>query len=122
MISGPAYGAVDERWEQLEMDIEAINEMFEGLGPVTVKRMFGGQGVYHQGRIIALEVDGEMLLKADKLSAGKFEAAGSTQWAHAGKNRPVKMPYWSIPDSAMDDPDEMKTWVHLAFEASLRAK
>ena len=44
MISGPAYGAVDERWEQLEMDIEAINEMFEGLGPVTVKRMFGGQG------------------------------------------------------------------------------
>ena len=68
MISGPAYGAVDERWEQLEMDIEAINEMFEGLGPVTVKRMFGGQGVYHQGRIIALEVDGEMLLKADKPS------------------------------------------------------
>ena len=104
------------------MDIEAIHEMFEGLGPVTVKPMFGGKGIYHQGRILALVVAGEMLLKADKLSAGKFEAAGSTQWSYEGKKKPVKMPYWSIPDSAMDDPDELSAWVHLAYEAALRAR
>jgi DNA transformation protein and related proteins len=34
----------------------------------------------------------------------------------------VKMPYWSIPEPAWDDPDEMARWVGLAYEAALRSK
>lgn len=34
------------------MDNAGIEEMFQGLGPVTVKRMFGGKGIYHLGRIM----------------------------------------------------------------------
>ena len=104
------------------MDNDAIHDMFDGLGPVTIKRMFGGKGIYYQGRILALEVDGEILLKADAQSAEAFKAAGSSQWVYQGKNKPAKMPYWSIPDEALDDPDEMKVWVLLAWEAALRAK
>ncbi|NEJ21792.1 competence protein TfoX [Rhizobium leguminosarum] len=105
------------------MDNAGIEEMFQGLGPVTVKRMFGGKGIYHLGRIIALEVRDEMLLKADETSAPEFAAVGATQWTYEGKNgKPVKMPYWSIPDEAYDDPDLMAKWVRLAYEASLRAE
>ncbi|MBB4290197.1 DNA transformation protein [Rhizobium leguminosarum] len=105
------------------MDNAGIEEMFQGLGPVTVKRMFGGKGIYHLGRIIALEVRDEMLLKADETSAPEFVAAGATQWTYEGKKgKPVKMPYWSIPDEAYDDPDLMAKWVRLAYEASLRAE
>ncbi|EJC79458.1 regulator of competence-specific genes [Rhizobium leguminosarum bv. trifolii WSM2297] len=104
------------------MDNAGIEEMFQGLGPVTVKRMFGGKGIYHLGRIIALEVRDEMLLKADQTSAQEFAAAGATQWTYEGKKgKPLKMPYWSIPDEAYDDPDLMAKWVRLAYEASLRA-
>lgn len=74
-------------------------------------------------RIIALEVRDEMLLKADETSAPEFAAAGATQWTYEGKKgKPVKMPYWSIPDEAYDDPDLMAKWVRLAYEASLRAE
>lgn len=59
------------------MDNAAIEEMFETLGPVTIKRMFGGKGIYCQGIIFALEVDGEILLKGDEQTAPTFEAAGS---------------------------------------------
>ncbi len=104
------------------MDNEAIHDMFEALGPVSIRRMFGGKGIYHQGKILALEVDGEILLKADSESAPEFEAAGSSQWVYEGKNKPVKMPYWSIPDVALDDPDELAKWVRLAYGAALRAK
>jgi DNA transformation protein len=103
------------------MDDEAIRDMFAGLGPVTIKKMFGGKGIYHDGLIVGLEVDGEVLLKADKESAPDFEAAGSAQWVYDGKNKPVAMPYWSIPDEAIDDPDELKRWTKKAFEAALRA-
>jgi len=106
------------------MDRDVIEEMFQALGPVTIKRMFGGKGIYHQGRILALEVQGEILLKADSVSAPDFADAGSRQWAYEGKpgGKPVKMPYWSIPDEAFDDPDVMAVWVRRAYEAALRAK
>ncbi|TCL73577.1 TfoX/Sxy family protein [Rhizobium sp. BK251] len=104
------------------MDNAAIEEMFQALGPVTIKRMFGGKGIYHMGRIVAVEVRGEMLLKADDQSAREFAAAGATQWAYEGKKgKAVNMPYWSIPDDAFDDPDVMAGWVRLAYEAALRA-
>ena len=38
---------------------------FDAFGPVTVRKMFGGAGIYHEGLIFALEGDGEILLKAD---------------------------------------------------------
>jgi DNA transformation protein and related proteins len=105
------------------MDAAGIEEMFQGLGPVTIKRMFGGKGIYHLGRIVAVEVGGEVLLKADDKSSPEFAAAGSSQWFYEGKKgNPVKMPYWSIPDAAYDDPDEMARWVRLAYEAALRAE
>jgi DNA transformation protein len=104
------------------VDNAAIEEMFETLGPVTIKRMFGGKGVYFEGVIFALEVDGEILLKGDEQTAPAFEGAGSRQWAYDGKGKPVKMPYWSIPEDAFDDPDEMARWVRLAYDAALRSR
>ncbi len=84
--------------------------------------MFGGKGVYYRGSILALEVRDAMLLKADAVSAAEFEAAGATQWTYEGKKGiPVRMPYWSVPDDAYDDPDVMARWVRLAAEAALRA-
>jgi DNA transformation protein and related proteins len=105
------------------MDLAEIEELFSGLGPVSVRRMFGGKGVYHQGLIVAVELRGEMLLKGDALTAPELEAAGARRWTHTREGRkPVQMPYWSIPDSAYDDPDEMARWTRLAFAAALRAQ
>ncbi|OCW58710.1 TfoX/Sxy family protein [Hoeflea olei] len=106
------------------MDNEAICEMFDSLGEVTIKRMFGGKGIYHEGVILALEVGGDILLKADAESAPVFREAGAGQWVYEGKARarPVAMPYWSIPDAALDDAVEMARWVRFAWEAALRTR
>ena len=104
------------------MDRAEIDDMFSGLGAVSVRRMFGGQGVYHQGLIVAVEMRGEMLLKADSVSAPEFEAAGARRWTYEGRRaKPVLLPYWSIPDEALDDPELMTRWVRLAYAAALRS-
>jgi DNA transformation protein len=104
------------------MDNAEIEEIFSALGPVAIRRMFGGKGIYHRGRIVAIELRDELLLKADGVSAPAFEAAGARRWAYLGKKgNAVNMPYWSIPDDAFDDPDVMAHWVRLAYEAALRA-
>jgi DNA transformation protein len=104
------------------MERSDIEEMFAALGPVTIKRMFGGKGVYCHGNIIAVEFQGDILLKADDISAPAFEQAGATQWAYEGKTgKAINMPYWSVPADAFDDSDIMARWVKLAHEAALRA-
>lgn len=105
------------------MDNEQIREVFQSLGDVSIRKMFGGKGIYHQGRILALEVNDELLLKADVETASHFAAAGAVQWSYEGKSgKKANMPYWSIPDEALDDPDIMAVWVRRAWEAALRAK
>ncbi len=105
------------------MENVAIEEMFQSLGPVAIKRMFSGKGIYHQGVIIALYLFDEFMLKADAQTAPQFAAAGARQWVYQREGKsPVAMPYWSVPEDAYDDPDEMAKWVRLAFEAGLRAE
>ena len=105
------------------MDDERIQELFSGLGPVSIRRMFGGKGVYHNGVIVAVLLRGELMLKGDAEVAGAYEAAGATRWtyAHRRNGSLVAMPYWTAPDDALDDPDEMAGWARLAYQAGLRA-
>lgn len=106
------------------MDNDSIADLFAGLGRVTIRRMFGGKGIYHNGQIVAIELRDELMLKADDVSAPEFEAAGCTQWTYVGSRhgKTVAMPYWSVPDSALDDPEEFGQWARRAYEAALRAK
>lgn len=104
------------------MDPIEIEEMFQGLGHVSVRRMFGGKGIYHQGLIVAIELRGEMLLKGDAVTGPQFEAAGARRWAYEGKTgKAVQMPYWTVPDDAWDDPEIMAQWTRRAYEAALRS-
>ncbi len=104
------------------MNDDDIREVFAPLGPVSIRRMFSGKGVYFQGVIVAIVYGDELRLKGDSISAPEFEAAGSTQWAYEGHRGEVMMPYWSIPHDAFDNSDSMDRWVRLAFGAGLRAR
>ncbi len=104
------------------MTNDETEELFAGLGPVTIKRMFGGKGVYHRGLIVAVEIGGVLWLKTDSVTAPAFEAAGAEPWTYVRPGgKAVQWSYWSIPVAALDDPDEMATWARLAYEAALRA-
>lgn len=104
------------------MDAERIRELFAPVGPVTVRRMFGGAGIYRDGVIFALEVDGELYLKVDETSRVAFVQAGSRPFTYDGKGKPVTMPYWLLPEAAHEDPEELERWARLALSAAARAR
>ncbi|MGL4406158.1 MAG: TfoX/Sxy family protein [Notoacmeibacter sp.] len=104
------------------MDDDHLRDLFSSFGPISIKKMFGGKGIYADGLIIAIELSGEgLLFKADDQSAPDFAAAGSAQWTYEGKNKPATMPYWHVPETAFDDPEELAFWARKALEASKRA-
>ena len=104
------------------MDPDYLKDVFEPFGHVTPRRMFGGLGVFHDGLMIGLVADGLLYLKADEQSVPLFEDAGSRPFVYQGRNKPVRMSYWSVPDEAMDDPDAMRKWADCAYSAALRSK
>lgn len=104
------------------MDAEGLRELFEPFASVSVKRMFSGYGVYADGVCFALNLRGDIFLRADNLTEARFAAAGSAPFAYDGhRGRVTVTSYWRLVASAYDDPDELKSWCALAMEAARRA-
>ncbi|MBL8262656.1 MAG: TfoX/Sxy family protein [Xanthomonadaceae bacterium] len=102
-------------------DIAWFRELLAPIGQITVRRMFGGAGVYADGLIVGLEVGGALYLKTDDQTRQAFADAGGQPFVYDGKGQPVTMSYWTPPEEAMDSPEAMQPWARLALAASLRA-
>jgi DNA transformation protein and related proteins len=104
------------------MDADGIREIFEPVGRVTLRRMFGGHGVYLDGLIFALESDGVLFLKTDETNRGLFESRGSRPFTYMKQGtEQLLTSYWSLPASAFDDSDELRELTRSSFAASQRA-
>lgn len=102
-------------------DLEHLRDLFSAFAPVAFKAMFGGHGIYRDGRILGIVVDGVPYLKVDDDTRGDFKAAGSAPFAYEARGRVVAMRYWRAPDAALDSPEEFRPWARRAWEAALRA-
>ncbi len=101
-----------------------VRELFAGLGPIQVKRMFGGAGVYAEGRMFALLADDAIYLKTDAAlqRALEKEGCGPFIWEPASGPRAgekVAMSYWRLPDAALDDPELAAQWGAKALAVAL---
>ena len=88
-------------------DIAYAKGLFEGLGPVTTRRMMGGACLYSDGVIFAiLHSDLGLMIKAQGDFIQHMEDIGQTQWVYTRKSGAKgAMPYWSMPEDALDDPE-----------------
>ena len=109
------------------MDPEFIRDLFSQFRPVTVKRMFGGAGVYCEGLMFGLVFDGAIFLKVDETSIPDFEREGSRPFVYTRAKSPDRvgrhsLSYWRLPERLYDDPDELAVWAGRALAISQRKK
>jgi DNA transformation protein and related proteins len=97
-------------------------ELLAPLGPVRVRRMFGGHGLYLDELFIAIVTGETLYLKTDATTADAFRAAGGRPFQYEGAGRAVTVAYWTVPEAALDSPDGLRPWARLALEAALRAR
>jgi len=102
-------------------DPESIRELFSPYGTVSVRRMFGGHGVFADGMMFALESDGELYLKADDLTIPKLAAEKSEPFVYKARGREIALSYWKLPERLYDEPDEFAGFAREAFGAAQRA-
>lgn len=102
--------------------VENLNDVFCQFGPVSVRRMFGGYGVYHDGLMFGLVADDVLYLKVDETSVGRFTDIGLEPFEYEKNGSRIKMSYYMAPESIFEDAEQAKEWAALAFESAIRAR
>jgi DNA transformation protein len=98
-----------------------IQELFSVFGPVSVRRMFGGAGIYADGTMFALVAGSVIYLKTDDVNTPAFERENLAPFTYETKHgKHGVMSYRRMPDRLYDDPEELATWARDALAAALR--
>ncbi|MBW6417323.1 TfoX/Sxy family protein [Celeribacter sp. PS-C1] len=96
-------------------DIAYIYDLFGPLGGLTHRKMMGGLSIYFDGQIFAiLSTDGRVYLKAGGDFAKDLAAEGSVKFEMENGRG---MNYWTLPEAALDDPQEACAWARRALDA-----
>lgn len=99
-----------------------LSEVFENFGPITVRKMFGGHGVYHQNIMFGLVADDTLYLKTDNATKTVFESKGLKPFKYSKGNKVVSMSYHQAPDAIYDDHEVATSWATLAYKTAKKAK
>ena len=109
------------------MDPEFIRDLFAPFGPVTMRRMFGGAGLWSDGSMFGLVFDGAIFLKVDETSIPDFAREGSRPFVYTRAKSPgrvgrASLSYWRLPERLYDDPEELAVWAARALAIAERKK
>lgn len=96
-----------------------VEAKLNAVVPVTGRAMFGGVGLYAEGRIFALLAEGKVYFKVSDLNRADFEAAGMGPFFPW--DSPTPMGYWELPPGLLDHPEELAPWVEKALEVARQA-
>jgi DNA transformation protein and related proteins len=91
--------------------LEHARDLFAGLGPIRVGRMFGGSALYIEDAMFAMIIGDAIFMKADKDLAAQYADAGAAPFEYDTKKGVRVIPgLMALPDSAVEDPDEALIW------------
>jgi DNA transformation protein len=107
------------------MRSEFVNYLLEQLAPlgdVTAKSMFGGWGIYHDGRMFALVAEETLYIKVDDANRADFEREGLQPFRYQRReNEVASMSYYQPPSAAIDDRELLCAWGRKGVEAAARS-
>jgi DNA transformation protein len=100
--------------------LDFATDLLSGLpGGVSTRRMFGAAGLYADGVMFGLIDDERIFLKTDATLQADLAAEGAEAWVYTERKGPKagvpqETSYWSLPDAALDDPEEACAWARRA--------
>lgn len=102
--------------------LDHLKDLFSPFGVITIRKMFGGAGIYCDGQIFAIADDDDVWLKVDDVSRAEFEAEGLKPFEVEMQGKKGTMSYYKPPDDIYDDEDALRHWTVLALAAAARSK
>jgi DNA transformation protein len=102
--------------------VDHVLETMRPTAAASARAMFGGHGIYVDGRMCALVADDQLYLKTDATNRPEFAALGLASFVYRMRGgEQAVMSYHRAPDEALENPEAMRDWLRSALGASLRA-
>jgi DNA transformation protein and related proteins len=95
--------------------LDFVLEQLSDAKSVTVRRMFGGHGLYLHGNFFGIVHKGALYLRTDDESRKRYVKARSRPFNPKGKQELHR--YYEVPAEVLDDAETLMDW---ALEAARR--
>jgi DNA transformation protein len=100
---------------------EYILDLFSDWGDVSVRKMFGGAGLYRDGKMFGLIADDVVYFKVDDSNRSDYVDADSLPFKPF-TNRPTIMSYYEVPPDVLEDPHQILDWAGKSLEIQKERK
>ncbi len=104
-----------------------LEELFEPLGPIKTKSMFGVDGVFIRlpdgDLMFGLVASETLYLKVDDTNRIDFQEEDKRPFVFETKNGKQDVAsYYELPEALYDEPDIFMDWAKKALDVALRAR
>jgi len=103
--------------------VDYVRDQLSQWGEVSVRRMFGGAGLYREGKMFGLIADDVAYLKVDDSNRDEFVKAESSPFnPYPDKVKTTIMSYYEIPPDVLEDPDELAQWAQRSLDIQTKSR
>lgn len=93
-------------------------QYLERIGHVSIKKMFGGAGIYFDGLIFGIISDKDVLFfKVDDSNRSDYESIGKGPFKPFD-DKPMVMPYYEVPEDVVENMEMLAEWASKAIGVS----
>lgn len=98
-----------------------ILDQLSAWGDVSARKMFGGAGLYRDGKMFGLIADDAGYLKVADANRAQFEQAGCEPFKPY-EDKPTTMSYYEIPPDVLEDPSRLIEWAQQSLAIQKKKK
>jgi DNA transformation protein len=95
-----------------------VEEQLGQVTAITLRRMFGGVGIYSRGFFFALMDNDTLFFKVDESNRPEYEARGMHQFRPFGDDR-QSLGYYEVPAEVLEDTELLRAWVRKSVSVAM---
>jgi len=95
-----------------------VQEQLAQVTAITLRRMFGGVGIYSRGFFFALMDNDTLFFKVDDSTRSDYEARGMQPFRPFGDDR-LSLRYYEVPAEVLEDAELLRAWVRKSVSVAM---
>ncbi len=96
-------------------DPHRFDDLFAEFGPIRLRRMFGGEGIYAGDVMIGIVFGETIYFKTDAETRKPFLAEKCKPFSFQKGGETIATGWFALPDRLYDAPDELADWARAAL-------
>ena len=102
--------------------LDLVADQLRGFGPMAMRRMFSGAGLFRGGLMFGLVAGDVLYFKVGAANRGVYLEAGAKPFTYVRLGATATLTsYYEVPAGVLDDPDVLAEWARGAWAAAQAA-